>query len=318
MTDELPIPLVPSEVDLRDFPFMPLDIRRLLTSETWIEAADDPKLGHVLVCLWCESWHQVPAASLPSNERVLARLAMCTGAEWAALRDRAMEGWVKCSDGLWYHPVVAEKALEAWEGKWNRPDRAEERSEHGRRAAQARWKNRRVVPEQCSTDAQSMPEQCSTDAQSMPEQCSTDALRGTGTGTEKEKEIKKTPSASPREGGARATRLPADWSPDDGCRAYAAERGLDPDLVTEAFRDHWHASNAAAATKRDWSAAWRTWCRREIERPTRGVSNGRKGPVTSLFEGAALALAAREGGREPERQADCGADHDPPKPLLDG
>ena len=60
-------PLTPSSMDLRDFQFMPLDVRRLLTSETWIEAADDPKLGHALVCLWCESWHQVPAGSLPDN-----------------------------------------------------------------------------------------------------------------------------------------------------------------------------------------------------------------------------------------------------------
>ena len=38
----LPSPLVPEEVDLRDFPFMPLEIHRLLKSETWIECADDP------------------------------------------------------------------------------------------------------------------------------------------------------------------------------------------------------------------------------------------------------------------------------------
>jgi hypothetical protein len=46
-----PEPLTPPDCDLRDFGFMPLDVRRLLTSETWIEAADDPKLGHALICL---------------------------------------------------------------------------------------------------------------------------------------------------------------------------------------------------------------------------------------------------------------------------
>src|SRR5215207_7851208 len=70
-------PLTAPECDLRDFAFMPLDVRRLLTSETWIEASDDPKLGHALVSLWCESSQQVPAGSLPNNERVLARFAMC-------------------------------------------------------------------------------------------------------------------------------------------------------------------------------------------------------------------------------------------------
>jgi Protein of unknown function (DUF1376) len=108
-----PAPLTGPETDLRLFPFMKLDVRRLLTSDTWQEAADDPKLGHALICLWCESWHQVPAGSLPDKDRVLARLAMCSPDEWERIRDRAMEDWVPCSDGRLYHPVVAEKALEA-------------------------------------------------------------------------------------------------------------------------------------------------------------------------------------------------------------
>jgi hypothetical protein len=107
-------PLTPPDCDLRDFGYMPLDVRRLLTSDTWLEAADDPKLGHVLICLWAESWHQVPAGSLPDNDRVLARFAMCDGSEWGRLRERAMKDWRLCSDGRLYHPVVAEKALEGW------------------------------------------------------------------------------------------------------------------------------------------------------------------------------------------------------------
>src|SRR5215207_6594485 len=60
------------------------------------------------------AWHQVPAGSLPDNDRVLARFAMCDGSEWGRLRERAMKDWCRCSDGRLYHPVVAEKALEAW------------------------------------------------------------------------------------------------------------------------------------------------------------------------------------------------------------
>src|SRR5215218_5489022 len=80
-------PLTPPDCDLRDFTYMPLDVRRLLTSDTWLEAADDPKLGHVLICLWAEAWHQVPAASLTDNDR----FAMCDGPEWHRLRDQALE-----------------------------------------------------------------------------------------------------------------------------------------------------------------------------------------------------------------------------------
>ena len=72
MTDQLPDPLVPPEVDLRDFGFMPLDVRTLLTSTLWIKAKKDPRVAHAAMSLWCESWHQVPCASLPDDDEVLA------------------------------------------------------------------------------------------------------------------------------------------------------------------------------------------------------------------------------------------------------
>jgi hypothetical protein len=69
--------------------------------------------------LWCAAWHQVPAASIPDDDIELAQLAGFGRAisEWLKVRDEALQGWVMCSDGRWYHPVVAEKALEAWESR---------------------------------------------------------------------------------------------------------------------------------------------------------------------------------------------------------
>lgn len=145
MSDQLPDPLVPTEVDLRDFGFMPLDVRRLLTSETWIEAGDKPKVGHAVMCLWCEAWHQVPAASLPDNDKVLARLAMCDARTWNRIRVEVLSGWVKCSDGLLYHPVVAEKARESWAAKVKQRERT-------KAATEAREAKRRA--EQTARDAQ--------------------------------------------------------------------------------------------------------------------------------------------------------------------
>src|SRR4051794_7800926 len=136
----LPQPLTPRDCNLRSFEYMPLDVARLLTSETWIDAADDPKLGHALICLWAESWHQVPAASLPDNDRVLARLSMCERDDWTRVRERALHAWQKCSDGRLYHPVVAEKAREAWTHKLARRERtrkATEERERRRREAEA-------------------------------------------------------------------------------------------------------------------------------------------------------------------------------------
>ena len=129
---DLPEPLVPPECDLRDFPDMMLDVRRLLQSETWIGAAEVPKIGHAAMCLWCECWHQMPAASLPDNDTVLARLAMCTAKQWEKLKPSILHGWLKCSDGRLYHPVVAEKAMLAWSKRITL-------SRRGKAGAAAKW-----------------------------------------------------------------------------------------------------------------------------------------------------------------------------------
>ena len=107
---ELPQPLVPAEVDLRDFQGMWIDTDRLLRSDTWVLGTGDQKAA--AMTLWLESWHQVPAASLPSNDRMLAKLSQAD--RWPKVKEHALRGWVLCSDGRRYHPVVAEKALEAW------------------------------------------------------------------------------------------------------------------------------------------------------------------------------------------------------------
>jgi hypothetical protein len=108
-------PLVPADCDLLNFLRMPVAVGRLLASDTWIAAADDPRLGHALMSLWGESWRQVPAGSLPDIDTTLQRLSMCpTAKEWARVRDRALNGWLRCSDGRLYHPVVCEMALECW------------------------------------------------------------------------------------------------------------------------------------------------------------------------------------------------------------
>ena len=114
---ELPDPLTPPDCDLRDFKFMPLDIVRLFGSRFHAVANDSEwRAG---VTLWAKSFHQVPAASVPDDEVELCRLAEL-GRDlkaWRKLAKNAMHGWVKCSDGRFYHPIVAEKANDAWTSK---------------------------------------------------------------------------------------------------------------------------------------------------------------------------------------------------------
>jgi hypothetical protein len=117
MPEEFPLPLVPAEVDLTDFGFMPLDVRRLRDSRIAASATGDEFRAAVL--LWCASWHQKPAASIPDDDVELAQLAGYGRVikEWRKVKAGAMHGWIKCSDGRFYHPVIAEKANEGWLAK---------------------------------------------------------------------------------------------------------------------------------------------------------------------------------------------------------
>lgn len=123
MNETLPAPPITRDINVTEFPYMPLDVRRLLTSTTWIEAAKDGKLGHALICLWCESWQQIPAGSLPNNDVVLARLSMCEEETWNRIKIKAMDGFTLCSDDRFYHHVVIEKAVNAYNSKLARKER---------------------------------------------------------------------------------------------------------------------------------------------------------------------------------------------------
>jgi len=116
-TIDTPEPLVPPEVDLRDFRDFPLDFKRLFGSDTWIECDAEEKVAALR--LWCLSMHQEPAGSLPNNDRILAELAGYGVAvkEFMKIKSSAMRGWILCADGRLYHPVVAEKMINCWAKK---------------------------------------------------------------------------------------------------------------------------------------------------------------------------------------------------------
>src|SRR5947209_7876606 len=110
--DILPDPLLPAHVDLRDFPYMPMEVERLFGSEFHAQSNDaEWRAG---MTLWLKSFHQVPAASLPDDDVALARLAELgrNVRSWRRVKSGALRGWVRCRDGRLYHRVVAEKALE--------------------------------------------------------------------------------------------------------------------------------------------------------------------------------------------------------------
>lgn len=108
-----PSPMTPQDCNLRGLPWMPLETGRLLDSDLFLLSTGDE--FKAAVALWCKSWNQIPGGSLPNDERLLEALSGTKA--WKKVRAMAMRGWVLCSDGRLYHPVVAELAVQAWEGR---------------------------------------------------------------------------------------------------------------------------------------------------------------------------------------------------------
>lgn len=119
-----PEPLTPPDCDLRGLPFMQLDVSRLVDSDMFaLSTGEEFKAA---VALWCKSWLQIPASSLPNDDRVLAHLSGA-GSRWSRIKEMALRGWVLCSDRRLYHPTVAEKARHAWESRMRQRERAAKR-----------------------------------------------------------------------------------------------------------------------------------------------------------------------------------------------
>nr|WP_249183522.1 DUF1376 domain-containing protein [Burkholderia cenocepacia] len=117
---------------------MPLDVIRVIDSDTFgISTGDEFKTAFRL---WAKCWQQVPAASLPDDDRVLAHLAGLSEnlPKWKKVRAVALRGFVKCSDGRLYHPVIAEKAIEAMGKREQHVER-----EENEQSRQQRYRERR-------------------------------------------------------------------------------------------------------------------------------------------------------------------------------
>ena len=122
------------------------------------------------------------------------------------------------------------------------------------------------------------------------------------------REKKEPPDATrlpPKGADGRGSRLAGDWQPERGDRDFASGLGLAPDTVADGFRDFWIGKAGAGATKRDWPATWRNWCRREAERAPKAKPEFRNG---------FFAVIASD--REAEARARLARSTDEPNPFL--
>ena len=75
----------------------------------------------------------------------------------------------------------------------------------------------------------------------------------------------------------RGTRLEEEWVLPDKWREWASKKrpDLHLDTVADCFKDHWISVGGVRGIKRDWSATWRNWIRREPIVGERKFSNAR-------------------------------------------
>jgi uncharacterized protein YdaU (DUF1376 family) len=133
-----PEPLVPADVDLSKLAGFMLDTRRLLGSE--LVAISSGEEFKAAVLLWCRAWQQ-PRCSLPDDDRILASFAGVPLARWPKVREVAMHGFVKCSDGRWYHRVLSTDAV-----------RADRMAKQRRKAIRERWERDRSNADRSTSD----------------------------------------------------------------------------------------------------------------------------------------------------------------------
>lgn len=90
------------------------------------------------------------------------------------------------------------------------------------------------------------------------------ALSSTSTGKADQDQKPSAAEASAKKTAARGERLSGDWSLPDDWRPDALDAGVPVgavDLESSKFRDYWVAKTGKDATKHDWRATWRNWCR---------------------------------------------------------
>jgi len=130
-----PDPFVQADTDVSNLAGFMLNVEHLLASE--LVATGSPEECWAALMLWCRAWKQVPAGSLPNDDKVLASFSG-TGRRWAKVRQVALHGFELCSDGRLYHRFLCVEVLRAKKMRQNYEERRD-----ADRARLAKWRGRK-------------------------------------------------------------------------------------------------------------------------------------------------------------------------------
>lgn len=299
MTEGLPDPLVPAEVDLRGLDYMPLFGNHLFGSEFNARASDGAwRAG---VTLWWAAWNQQPAGSLPDDDGALCRLADL-GRDvkaWKALREMALRGFLKCSDGRLYHPFLCKQVLVAWGRRTKERDRkaAYRAQKEAEKAGQTTGRTEdvpRLVPR--DKHGTSTGTAADGDASVRAEWNGSEAKRSEAKEGQELREswVKRSPEADLPEWAksalspppTRDLRIPEDWQPTE--LSVERIRQARPDLlptvpaIAADFRLWAQAQPGPRGESADWQASFLRWAFREKPPGTRGNGRARDNSQAAL------------------------------------
>jgi uncharacterized protein YdaU (DUF1376 family) len=264
---------------MAEFPSMPFWTDAYLADTTHLTTTEHGAYLLLLIAMWRTSDKR-----LPNDDHRLARYAKLTSGQWARMRSTIMEFFRSDGDWITQGRLTDEATLV----------KLHSRSQSDK--ARARW-----LKNNNTTDAVALPDECRSDAPTpTPTPTSTDSsLRSESSPPETRADrLAATLKEEHRATIKRATRLSPNWTPDEECHAFAVELDLDPGAVLMQFRDYWLAK-PTNATKLDWNATWRSWCRRDAERRDErgGRGSNRQAPGGLLAAAGAVADRLRRSGR---------------------
>jgi hypothetical protein len=256
MSEDLPEPFVPPDIDVRDLDGFMLNVERLLASELWALCSGDE--FKAAMALWMRAWKQVPGGSLPDDERVLAVFSGA-GRTWPRLREMALRGFIKCNDGRLYHRVLCEEVKRAAERKKQYMARREREAD---RLRKWRSKSPDISHETHGETQEETTRETRFEERFEERFVAEDTIRYD---TVRKEEKKRSPIGDPKE--KRGTRLPHEFEVppewiEDGAEARSRHGLPNISLALEAARfcSFWWAKPGASGTKKDWRQTWINWC----------------------------------------------------------
>ena len=234
---------------MSDSPFVPFYTSDFLAGTSGMTAATKG-VYITLLSLMYEA-----EAPLPQSWETLARRCGCTKSSFRkAIETLEDDAKIHVTDaGIWSEKCDKHIA------------QRRERSDSAKAAAKKRWEKEQQ--KQGSADTTASSAQCKPEPYPEPKS-------------------KRDTNVSPKK--THGTRLPDDWSLPKAWGDWAVSEGYPESSVrdqADRFKDYWIGATGQKATKRDWLATWRNWCRNNLSKTTKGSRNER--PRTAQERAAA-------------------------------